>query len=41
VEMLQDRVLAAVNGALKLAEDETGKAMNKLNAGLGNFGGLF
>ena len=41
VEMLQDLILAAVNGALKAADDETGKAMNKLQGGLGGFPGLF
>ena len=40
VEMLQDLILAAVNGALKAADDETGKAMNKLQGGMG-FPGLF
>ena len=41
VEMLQDLILAAVNGALKKADEETGKAMNKLQGGLGGFPGLF
>ena len=41
VEMLQDLVLAAVNGAIKLADDETNKAMAKLQGGLGVFPGLF
>jgi len=41
VEMLQDLVLAAVNGAIKLADDETNKAMAKLQGGLGSFPGLF
>ena len=41
VEMLQDLILAAVNGALKAADEETGKAMNKLQGGLGGFPGLF
>ncbi len=41
VEMLQDLVLTAVNGAIKLADDETGKAMSKLQGGLGGFPGLF
>ena len=30
VEMLQDLVLAAVNGALKLSDDRTNEAMSKL-----------
>ena len=38
VEMLQDLVLAAVNGVLKVADEETGKAMSKLQGGIG---GLF
>ena len=41
VEMLQDLILAAVNGAIKLADDETNKAMAKLQGGLGGFPGLF
>ena len=41
VEMLQDMILAAVNGAIKLADDETSKAMSKLQGGLGGFPGLF
>ena len=41
VEMLQDLVLTAVNGAIKLADDETSKAMSKLQGGLGGFPGLF
>ena len=41
VEMLQDLVLAAVNGAIKLADDETNKAMATLQGGLGGFPGLF
>ena len=41
VEMLQDLILAAVNGALKKADEETSKAMNKLQGGLGGFPGLF
>ncbi len=41
VEMLQDLILTAVNGALKTADEETSKSMNKLQGGLGNFGGLF
>ena len=41
VDMLQDLVLTAVNGAIKLADDETSKAMAKLQGGLGGFPGLF
>ncbi|MBQ9686353.1 MAG: YbaB/EbfC family nucleoid-associated protein [Oscillospiraceae bacterium] len=40
VEMLQDLVLTAVNGAIKLADDETSKAMAKLQGGMG-IPGLF
>ena len=35
VEMLQDLILAAVNGALKLADDKTSEAMAKLQGGMG------
>ena len=41
VEMLQDLVLAAVNGALKAADDATSKSMAKLQSGMGGFPGLF
>lgn len=41
VEMLQDMVLAAVNGALKLADDKTSQFMAKLNGGLPSFPGMF
>ena len=41
VEMLQDLILAAVNGAIKLADDQTHKAMSKLQGGMGGFPGLF
>ena len=34
-EMLQDMVLAAVNGALKECDDKTSEAMNKLQGGMG------
>ncbi|MEG1257127.1 YbaB/EbfC family nucleoid-associated protein [Clostridium sp.] len=40
VEMLQDLVLAAVNEALKKAEDETNQSMGKLTGGL-NMPGMF
>ena len=33
--MLQDMVLAAVNGALKECDDKTSEAMNKLQGGMG------
>ena len=35
VEMLQDLVLAAVNGALKACDERTNQAMNKLQGGMG------
>lgn len=41
VEMLQDMVLAAVNGALKAADEQTSKSMAKLQGGLPGFPGLF
>lgn len=37
VEMLQDLVLAAVNEALRLAEDEMQKEMSRFTGGLGLF----
>ena len=40
VEMLQDLILAAVNGALKEADEQTSKAMSRLQGGLG-IPGLF
>ena len=40
IEMLQDLILTAINGALKAADDETSKAMAKLQGGMG-FPGLF
>ncbi len=41
VEMLQDLILAAVNGALKAADDKTSESMAKLQGGLGGFPGMF
>jgi len=40
VEMLQDLILSAVNGALKAADDRTSKEMSKLQGGFG-MPGLF
>ena len=37
VEMLQDMIIAAVNGALKAADDRTNQVMSKM----GGLGGLF
>ena len=41
VEMLQDLILTAVNGALKMADDKTSEKMSKLQGGLGGFPGMF
>ena len=41
VEMLQDLIVAAVNGALKMADDKTSESMSKLQGGLGGFPGMF
>lgn len=41
VEMLQDMIVAAVNGAIKKADDETSKAMSKFQGGMGGLSGLF
>ena len=41
VDMLQDLIVAAVNGALKMADEKTGQAMSKLSGGLPNSPGLF
>ncbi len=41
VEMLQDLILAAVNGALKMADDKTSESMAKLQGGMGSIPGLF
>ena len=41
VDMLQDLILTAVNGALKSCDDQTNPAMAKLQGGLGGFPGLF
>ena len=41
VEMLQDLVLAAVNEALRMADDMVNSEMSKITGGLGGLGGLF
>lgn len=41
VEMLQDLILAAVNEAVRKAEDMVSSEMGKLTGGLGLPGGLF
>ena len=38
VEMLQDLVMAAVNGALQLARDTVAEEMGKVTGGLGGMG---
>ncbi|MEN7973571.1 MAG: YbaB/EbfC family nucleoid-associated protein [Verrucomicrobiota bacterium] len=40
VEMLEDLVLAAVDGALASAQDTMGKEMGKLTGGMGMPGGM-
>jgi DNA-binding YbaB/EbfC family protein len=41
VEMLQDLILAAVNEALRKADEMAASEMNKITGGLGNMPGLF
>ena len=41
VEMLQDMIVAAVNGAMKLADDKSSQSMSKLTGGLGGLPGMF
>ena len=41
VEMLQDMVVAAVNGALKMIDEKSSQSMSKLGGGLGGLSGLF
>lgn len=41
VEMLQDLVLAAVNEALRMADEMVNSEMSKITGGLGGLGGLF
>lgn len=40
VEMLQDLILAAVNGALKMSDDKTNESMSKIQGGM-SIPGLF
>ena len=40
VEMLEDLIMAAVNEALRKAEEAAASSMSKLTGGLGNLGGL-
>ena len=41
VEMLQDLVMAAVNEALRMAEDMVNGEMSKITGGMGGLGGMF
>jgi DNA-binding protein, YbaB/EbfC family len=43
VEMLQDLILSAVNGALKASDEKTNESMSKLQSGMGigGFPGMF
>jgi DNA-binding YbaB/EbfC family protein len=41
VEMLQDMVMAAVNEALRKAEDASNQSMSRITGSMGNLGGLF
>ena len=41
VEMLQDMIVAAVNGAIKMADEKSSQSMSKLSPGLGGLSGLF
>ena len=41
VEMLQDLILSAVNGALKASDDKTSEAISKIQGGMGGFPGMF
>jgi DNA-binding YbaB/EbfC family protein len=41
VEMLQDLILAAVNAALRKAEETAGTEMGKITGGLGGLPGIF
>lgn len=41
VEMLQDLILAAVNEALRMADEMVTSEMSKITGGMGGLGGLF
>ena len=41
VEMLQDMIVAAVNEALRMAENASQQSMSKITGSLGGLGGLF
>lgn len=41
IETLQDSIVAAINEAMKKADDETSEMMGRMTGGLGGFGGGF
>ena len=41
VEMLEDLIVAAVNEALRMAEEDMAENMKKFTGGMGGLGGLF
>ena len=41
VDMLQDMIIAAVNEAMRTADNEAANNLSKLTGGLGGLGGLF
>ncbi len=41
VEMLQDLVMAAVNEALRMADEMVNSEMSKITGGMGGLGGMF
>ena len=41
VDMLQDMIIAAVNEAMRTADNEAANNMSRLTGGLGGLGGLF
>lgn len=41
VEMLQDLILAAVNEAIRMADEMVNSQMSKITGGMGGLGGLF
>lgn len=41
IEMLEDLIMAAVNGAFRQMEEDSSSAMSKLTGGLGGLGGGF
>ena len=41
IEMLEDLIVAAVNEAMRQADEASGAAMSKLTGGLGGLGGGF